>query len=290
MEDYIIYNDLLGAYHNEYNMYQEGLIDEAKAIDKKESKFIKILKFIPRLIMAIVRRIKQFVFDKVTNMKMKRIESHLKQSTDSVTESFYIETPVFYGFDKDVKQLHKHSGEFNEFTHKLYDDCGEMMFNVRGLINAKGKDSIATNANKFSREWNISKTYMSFMSGIAKWSERLLKYNTNKDSHEFFIWDGKDNKLNNHRLMNAFNYVCDIRNNLNESTKNLDKTSELMWKNQPETWVATVDNRVSQLISNMVDDIFRSCKCLSVVANKLAEITKRTIDDMYKCINEEGET
>ena len=290
MEDYIIFNNLLDSYHNEYRMFQEGeILDEAIGKDTTDSKFMKILKFIPRLIMAIIRRIKQFVFDKATNIKMKYIESHLKRST--VTESFYIETPVFYGFDKDVKQLHKHSGEFSDFTHKLHDDCGEMLFNVRGLINSRTSNSIAVSSTQFSREWNVSKVYMSFMGGIAKWSQRLLKYNTNKDTHEFFIKDSTDNKFNEHRLMNAFNYICDIRTNLSTSTKNLDKTQSMLSKNINDIRIGNKNNKVNDIITAMVEDIFRSCKCLSIAANKLAEITKQTIDDMYQWVKyiEEGD-
>lgn len=280
MDDYIIYNNMMESYQNELDMIQEGrILDEAIGKDKNESKVVKILKFIPRLIRAIIRVIKQKLLNKEIDMMMRGIESKLKD--DNISESYYIETPVFSGFDKDVKDLHKYSGQFVQFSNKLYDDSQDMMFNMRGLINMKNNNSTSSSSNKFSREWSVSKIYMTFMSNVDMWTKKFVKYDTNKSLFDFYTWDKRDTEYNKKRSKAAFYFMGEIRWNLNEASEVLNKTENLINKNELDMMIANLNNKVEQTLLDMAQDIMRCCRCLSVVASKLAEITNNTIRAMY---------
>lgn len=284
MEDYIIYNEMMDVYQQQIGIIQEGeIMDTAMGKDKDESKIVKILKFIPRLIHAIISLIKQKVLDTATNMKMKYIESKLKNST--VTESFYIETPVFE-FDKNTKDLQKHSGEFKQFSSKLYNDTQDMMFNMRGLLNMKSGDSIALSANKFHREWNAQKIYMSFLKEIDIWSKRFMKYNTSEGSFDYNQKEGHETKRNVARLLDTFNSLTTIRTNLNQSIVDLNKTERLIHKNDLFIGIGQLENKIQPVLYDMVNDMARCCKCLSAIASRLVHITCVTINSIYQEVKE----
>lgn len=284
MEDYIIYNEMMDVYQQQIGIIQEGeIMDTAMGKDKDESKIVKILKFIPRLIHAIISLIKQKVLDTATNMKMKYIESKLKNST--VTESFYIETPVFE-FDKNTKDLQKHSGEFKQFSSKLYNDTQDMMFNMRGLLNMKSGDSIALSANKFHREWNAQKIYMSFLKEIDIWSKRFMKYNTSEGSFDYNQKEGHETKRNVARLLDTFNSLTTTRTNLNQSIVDLNKTERLIHKNDLFIGIGQLENKIQPVLYDMVNDMARCCKCLSAIASRLVHITCVTINSIYQEVKE----
>jgi hypothetical protein len=284
MEDYIIYNEMMDVYQQQIGIIQEGeIMDTAMGKDKDESKIVKILKFIPRLIHAIISLIKQKVLDTATNMKMKYIESKLKNST--VTESFYIETPVFE-FDKNTKDLQKHSGEFKQFSSKLYNDTQDMMFNMRGLLNMKSGDSIALSANKFHREWNAQKIYMSFLKEIDIWSKRFMKYNTSEGSFNYNQKEGHETKRNVARLLDTFNSLTTTRTNLNQSIVDLNKTERLIHKNDLFIGIGQLENKIQPVLYDMVNDMARCCKCLSAIASRLVHITCVTINSIYQEVKE----
>lgn len=284
MEDYIIYNEMVDVYQQQIGIIQEGeIMDTAMGKDKDESKIVKILKFIPRLIHAIISLIKQKVLDTATNMKMKYIESKLKNST--VTESFYIETPVFE-FDKNTKDLQKYSGEFKQFSSKLYNDTQDMMFNMRGLLNMKSGDSIALSANKFHREWNAQKIYMSFLKEIDIWSKRFMKYNTSEGSFDYNQQEGHETKRNVARLLDTFNSLTTTRTNLNQSIVDLNKTERLIHKNDLFIGIGQLENKIQPVLYDMVNDMTRCCKCLSAIASRLVHITCVTINSIYQEVKE----
>ncbi len=284
MEDYIIYNEMMDVYQQQIDIIQEGeIMDTAMGKDKDESKIVKILKFIPRLIHAIISLIKQKVLDTATNMKMKYIESKLKNST--VTESFYIETPVFE-FDKNTKDLQKHSGEFKQFSSKLYNDTQDMMFNMRGLLNMKSGDSIALSANKFHREWNAQKIYMSFLKEIDIWSKRFMKYNTTEGSFDYNQKEGHETKHNVARLLDTFNSLTTTRTNLNQSIVDLNRTERLIHKNDLFIGIGQLENKIQPVLYDMVNDMARCCKCLSAIASRLVHITCVTINSIYQEVKE----
>ena len=284
MEDYIIYNEMVDVYQQQIDIIQEGeIMDTAMGKDKDESKIVKILKFIPRLIHAIISLIKQKVFDTATNMKMKYIESKLKNST--VTESFYIETPVFE-FDKNTKDLQKHSGEFKQFSSKLYNDTQDMMFNMRGLLNMKSGDSIALSANKFHREWNAQKIYMSFLKEIDIWSKRFMKYNTSEGSFDYNQKEGRETRHNVARLLDTFNSLTTTRTNLNQSIVDLNRTERLIHKNDLFIGIGQLENKIQPVLYDMVNDMARCCKCLSAIASRLVHITCVTINSIYQEVKE----
>ena len=284
MEDYIIYNEMVDVYQQQIDIIQEGeIMDTAMGKDKDESKIVKILKFIPRLIHAIISLIKQKVFDTATNMKMKYIESKLKNST--VTESFYIETPVFE-FDKNTKDLQKHSGEFKQFSSKLYNDTQDMMFNMRGLLNMKSGDSIALSANKFHREWNAQKIYMSFLKEIDIWSKRFMKYNTSEGSFDYNQKEGRETRHNVARLLDTFNSLTTTRTNLNQSIVDLNRTERLIHKNDLFIGIGQLENKIQPMLYDMVNDMARCCKCLSAIASRLVHITCVTINSIYQEVKE----
>lgn len=284
MEDYIIYNEMVDVYQQQIGIIQEGeIMDTAMGKDKDESKIVKILKFIPRLIHAIISLIKQKVLDTATNMKMKYIESKLKNST--VTESFYIETPVFE-FDKNTKDLQKYSGEFKQFSSKLYNDTQDMMFNMRGLLNMKSGDSIALSANKFHREWNAQKIYMSFLKEIDIWSKRFMKYNTSEGSFDYNQKEGHETKRNVARLLDTFNSLTTTRTNLNQSIVDLNKTERLIHKNDLFIGIGQLENKIQPVLYDMVNDMARCCKCLSAIASRLVHITCVTINSIYQEVKE----
>ena len=284
MEDYIIYNEMMDVYQQQIDIIQEGeIMDTAMGKDKDESKIVKILKFIPRLIHAIISLIKQKVLDTATNMKMKYIESKLKNST--VTESFYIETPVFE-FDKNTKDLQKYSGEFKQFSSKLYNDTQDMMFNMRGLLNMKSGDSIALSANKFHREWNAQKIYMSFLKEIDIWSKRFMKYNTTEGSFDYNQKEGHETKRNVARLLDTFNSLTTTRTNLNQSIVDLNKTERLIHKNDLFIGIGQLENKIQPVLYDMVNDMARCCKCLSAIASRLVHITCVTINSIYQEVKE----
>lgn len=284
MEDYIIYNEMMDVYQQQIGIIQEGeIMDTAMGKDKDESKIVKILKFIPRLIHAIISLIKQKVLDTATNMKMKYIESKLKNST--VTESFYIETPVFE-FDKNTKDLQKHSGEFKQFSSKLYNDTQDMMFNIRGLLNMKSGDSIALSANKFHREWNAQKIYMSFLKEIDIWSKRFMKYNTSEGSFDYNQKEGHETKRNVACLLDTFNSLTTTRTNLNQSIVYLNKTERLIHKNDLFIGIGQLENKIQPVLYDMVNDMARCCKCLSAIASRLVHITCVTINSIYQEVKE----
>ena len=284
MEDYIIYNEMMDVYQQQIGIIQEGeIMDTAMGKDKDESKIVKILKFIPRLILAIISLIKQKVLDTATNMKMKYIESKLKNS--SVTESFYIETPVFE-FDKNTKDLQKHSGEFKQFSSKLYNDTQDMMFNMRGLLNMKSGDSIALSANKFHREWSAQKIYMSFLKEIDIWSKRFMKYNTSEGSFDYNQKEGHETKRNVARLLDTFNSLTTTRTNLNQSIVDLNRTERLIHKNDLFIGIGQLENKIQPMLYDMVNDMARCCKCLSAIASRLVHITCVTINSIYQEVKE----
>lgn len=284
MEDYIIYNEMMDVYQQQIGIIQEGeIMDTAMGKDKDESKIVKILKFIPRLIHAIISLIKQKVLDTATNMKMKYIESKLKNS--SVTESFYIETPVFE-FDKNTKDLQKHSGEFKQFSSKLYNDTQDMMFNMRGLLNMKSGDSITLSANKFHREWSAQKIYMSFLKEIDIWSKRFMKYNTSEGSFDYNQKEGHETKRNVARLLDTFNSLTTTRTNLNQSIVDLNKTERLIHKNDLFIGIGQLENKIQPVLYDMVNDMARCCKCLSAIASRLVHITCVTINSIYQEVKE----
>ena len=284
MEDYIIYNEMVDVYQQQIGIIQEGeIMDTAMGKDKDESKIVKILKFIPRLIHAIISLIKQKVLDTATNMKMKYIESKLKNST--VTESFYIETPVFE-FDKNTKDLQKYSGEFKQFSSKLYNDTQDMMFNMRGLLNMKSGDSIALSANKFHREWNAQKIYMSFLKEIDIWSKRFMKYNTSEGSFNYNQKEGHETKHNVARLLDTFNSLTTTRTNLNQSIVDLNRTERLIHKNDLFIGIGQLENKIQPVLYDMVNDMARCCKCLSAIASRLVHITCVTINSIYQEVKE----
>ena len=284
MEDYIIYNEMMDVYQQQIGIIQEGeIMDTAMGKDKDESKIVKILKFIPRLIHAIISLIKQKVLDTATNMKMKYIESKLKNS--SVTESFYIETPVFE-FDKNTKDLQKHSGEFKQFSSKLYNDTQDMMFNMRGLLNMKSGDSIALSANKFHREWSAQKIYMSFLKEIDIWSKRFMKYNTSEGSFDYNQKEGHETKRNVARLLDTFNSLTTTRTNLNQSIVDLNRTERLIHKNDLFIGIGQLENKIQPMLYDMVNDMARCCKCLSAIASRLVHITCVTINSIYQEVKE----
>lgn len=284
MEDYIVYNEMMDAYQQQVDIIQEGeIMDNAMGKDKDESKIVKILKFIPRLIHAIISLIKQKVLDTATNMKMKYIESKLKNST--VTESFYIETPVFE-FDKNTKDLQKHSGEFKQFSSKLYNDTQDMMFNMRGLLNMKSGDSIALSANKFHREWSAQKIYMSFLKEIDIWSKRFMKYNTSEGAFNYNQKEGHETKHNVARLLDTFNSLTTTRTNLNQSIVDLNKTERLIHKNDLFIGIGQLENKIQPVLYDMVNDMARCCKCLSAIASRLVHITCVTINSIYQEVKE----
>ena len=284
MEDYIIYNEMVDVYQQQIGIIQEGeIMDNAMGKDKDESKIVKILKFIPRLIHAIISLIKQKVLDTATNMKMKYIESKLKNST--VTESFYIETPVFE-FDKNTKDLQKYSGEFKQFSSKLYNDTQDMMFNMRGLLNMKSGDSIALSANKFHREWNAQKIYMSFLKEIDIWSKRFMKYNTSEGSFDYNQKEGHETKHNVARLLDTFNSLTTTRTNLNQSIVDLNRTERLIHKNDLFIGIRQLENKIQPVLYDMVNDTARCCKCLSAIASRLVHITCVTINSIYQEVKE----
>jgi hypothetical protein len=64
MNDFIIYNEMFDAYHTEYRLVQEGLLSDAMGTGNDESRLTKILKFIPRLIRAIVVMIRRVIHGK----------------------------------------------------------------------------------------------------------------------------------------------------------------------------------------------------------------------------------
>jgi hypothetical protein len=258
-------------------------MDNAIGKDKDESKIVKILKFIPRLIHAIISLIKQKVLDTATNMKMKYIESKLKNST--VTESFYIETPVFE-FDKNTKDLQKHSGEFKQFSSKLYNDTQDMMFNMRGLLNMKSGDSIALSANKFHREWSAQKIYMSFLKEIDIWSKRFMKYNTTEGSFDYNQKEGRETRHNVARLLDTFNSLTTTRTNLNQSIVDLNRTERLIHKNDLFIGIGQLENKIQPMLYDMVNDMARCCKCLSAIASRLVHITCVTINSIYQEVKE----
>lgn len=284
MEDYIIYNEMMDVYQQQIGIIQEGeIMDTAMGKDKDESKIVKILKFIPRLIHAIISLIKQKVLDTATNMKMKYIESKLKNST--VTESFYIETPVFE-FDKNTKDLQKYSGEFKQFSSKLYNDTQDMMFNMRGLLNVKSGDSIALSANKFHREWNAQKIYMSFLKEIDIWSKRFMKYNTSEGSFDYNQKEGHETRRNIARLLDTFNSLTTTRTNLNQSIVDLNRTERLIHKNDLFIGIGQLENKIQPMLYDMVNDMARCCKCLSAIASRLVHITCVTINSIYQEVKE----
>lgn len=284
MEDYIIYNEMVDAYQQQVGIIQEGeIMDNAMGKDKDESKIVKILKFIPRLIHAIISLIKQKVLDTATNMKMKYIESKLKNS--NVTESFYIETPVFE-FDKNTKDLQKHSGEFKQFSSKLYNDTQDMMFNMRGLLNMKSGDSIALSANKFHREWSAQKIYMSFLKEIDIWSRRFMKYNTSEGSFNYNQKEGHETRRNIARLLDTFNSLTTTRTNLNQSIVDLNRTERLIHKNDLFIGIGQLENKIQPMLYDMVNDMARCCKCLSAIASRLVHITCVTINSIYQEVKE----
>lgn len=275
---------MVDVYQQQIGIIQEGkIMDTAMGKDKDESKIVKILKFIPRLIHAIISLIKQKVLDTATNMKMKYIESKLKNST--VTESFYIETPVFE-FDKNTKDLQKYSGEFKQFSSKLYNDTQDMMFNMRGLLNMKSGDSIALSANKFHREWNAQKIYMSFLKEIDIWSKRFMKYNTTEGSFDYNQKEGRGSRHNVARLLDTFNSLTTTRTNLNQSIVDLNKTERLIHKNDLFIGIGQLENKIQHRLYDMVNDMARCCKCLSAIASRLVHITCVTINSIYQEVKE----
>lgn len=281
MEDVIIYNELTSEYLKSIDIYTESrILDEAIGKNKDESTLVKIIKFIPRLIRAIISTIRNYIFDKTTDFKLRQIKAELNKNT--VTESFVFETPIIYALDNDIKSLHKHSGKFKQYTHKLYDDCTDILYNIRNLLSMKDE------SKRFSNEWNISKVYMNYMNEINVWAKHLVKYDTDRPTGSFSFYDreGRTNQYNKQRLANVFSFMEEIRTNMTGAMMYLTKTERLMNKNELDMMIGNLENKISDIVQTIFKDIYNGCKCLSVIATKLAELVKNTIDLMYKSIKE----
>lgn len=201
MEDYIIYNDdvdimmeMVEAYQNE-EMYLEGkLLDEATAKGKKEHILIKIIKFIPRLIRAIVTQIRKVVQNKILDMKIKKLRKW-SQEEEHVQEAFAKKEKVNISFT--LHRLNKFVDQFAGYVKEACKNADEMLslltdFSKETSDKPRDYESYLK-SNVFSIHTKISKHVVE----VQKWVDELSKdVDKSADIDNYYqMQPGKDRDL-----------------------------------------------------------------------------------------------
>lgn len=299
--DRIIYNDdlqtlqeMADAYIFELNsfVFLEGAImDEATGKGKNESVIIKIIKFLPRLISAIVKMIRQKLLDRDTDKKLAAIRQH---SSDIKQESFVQEASVKVAFwTPEVKTLHKYSDEFNSCTGKIYEDSQQMGDAFKSLMMISDSNKSITHQYwDFHNHHKTTQIYHRFMDAVDKWARRFNKIHFKDDTVNNI---NLNSALVNDELISATSggmtpieaadYVDHIRSNMKDASQNLDKSSNILRNTEVLNTFSV--NKLAEELVIYLKDMVHSCKCLSVIANKIIECTRNIIDDIYEKITSE---